>query len=104
MKWSGVGTGLRRDLLGRVYRGRHYLATYTYVANGERAVQSIQTHPGTIWRGVRGRRIFRGYVVQVRDNHVYVVYVSVGGAGIDTIGAICSWGPVVSVTIHIQCG
>jgi hypothetical protein len=101
MKWSGVGQ--RRDLLGYTRRWRRYVASYSYVSNGERPVQSIQAHPGTIWRGIRGRRIFRSLVFQVRDNNVYVVYVSVGGAGIDTIATICSRGPVVSVTVHLQC-
>jgi len=101
MKWSGVGQ--RRDLLGYPRRWRRYVATYSYVANGERAFQSISSAPGAIWRGVRGRREFRSLIVQVRDNHVYVVYVSVGGSSTDTIAAICSRGPVVSVTVHVQC-
>lgn len=104
MKLLWAGEGRRRDLPGRDSRWRRYVATYQIIVNGERAVQSIQAHPGTLWSGVRGRRIFRSFVFQVRDNHVYVVHVSMGGAGIDTIAAICSWGPVVSITVHLQCG
>lgn len=102
MKW--VAAGQRRELPGPSRSFHQYVATYTYVSGGERPVSYFQKSAGTIWRGVRGQRHVRSLFVQIRDNHVYVVYVGVGGSGRDTVAALCAWGAVVAITVHIQCG
>lgn len=83
---------------------RRYVAHHTLVVVRERAVSSVTTTAGTLWRGVRTRRQQRNYVVQVRDNYLSVVFINLGGGGRDAVAVVVIAGAVAVATIHVQCG
>jgi hypothetical protein len=85
-------------------RSRRYVAHHTLTIVRERAVSSVSESPGTIWRGLRRRGQFRSGVFHLRDNHLCMVLVSVGGYRGDFVAAIIVQGAVAVATFHIQCG
>ena len=94
---------LPREALRYPPRGRRYVARYTYVLVREWPVQDISTYPGTIWHGVRGRRKHQTYIVQVRGATLSVVYVHVGGDGLDLVATMVVMGAVAVLTVRTQC-
>lgn len=79
------------------------MARQSYVAVRERAVSHISFHPDSLRRDLSPqRRKLRGWL-QVRDNHLYLVLVDVGGSGGDFVAAMVAVGCVVAATSHLQC-
>lgn len=82
---------------------RRYVAHHTFSLVRERPLEVRTETPGTLWRGVRGRRQLSYYIFHLRDNHLSVVFINLGGGGRDAYAALVLWGAVAVATIHVQC-